>query len=231
MKNAAVAQEVDLASVLEVALLDPLAGSSEVAETCDQARALSLAGVCVASRNLPHARQRLGASGAVRLVGVIAFPFGAVPAEIRWAEAEWAAAAGADELDVMPDLAALTEGRVSAFAEDLAAICELGPPIKVILEVGRLDQQRLALAVEASIDAGVTMLKTGSGFGPTVKESDVRQLSAQARGRAGIKASGGIRDLPHALNLVLAGANRLGTSRALDLIQAQRQAALGGLGL
>ncbi|QEY33189.1 deoxyribose-phosphate aldolase [Synechococcus sp. RSCCF101] len=224
------AEEVDLASVLELALLDPLAGRAEVSEACDQARSLSLAAVCVASRNLPHARERLGASGPVRLVGVIAFPFGAVPAEVRWAEAEWAASAGADELDVMPDLAALAEGRSSAFAEDLAAICELGPPVKAILEVGRLDRALLSVAVEAAIDAGVTILKTGSGFGPPARAEDVGLLRQLARGRAGIKASGGITELDQARSLVLAGANRLGTSRAPALIEAQRQEARGGLG-
>jgi deoxyribose-phosphate aldolase len=214
---------VDLAPVLELALLDPLAGREQVLSCCDQARQLNLAGICVASRNLPVARERLGGRGPVRLVGVVAFPFGAVPSDVRWAEAEWSAAAGADELDVVPDLALLGEGRIATFAEDLAAICDLGPPVKVILEVGRLDPERLAMAVEASIDAGATMLKTGSGFGPAAAPADVRRLAQLARGRAGVKAAGGIADLAGAQALVAAGANRLGTSRAVGLVEAQRR--------
>lgn len=220
----------DLAPLIDHALLDPHQGREAVLRCCDEARHFGFAGVCVASRWLPEARERLGPSGGrgPRLVSVVGFPFGAVPAVIKRAEAEWAAAAGAEELDVVPDFGALADGDSSRFCNDLAPIVELGLPVKVILEVGRLSPAALELAVEASIDVGAAMLKTGSGFGPAATVAQVTQLRQLARGRAAVKASGGISSLEQAFELVEAGASRLGTSRGVALIQALRQGDQGG---
>jgi deoxyribose-phosphate aldolase len=196
-----------------------------VLRCCDEARHFGFAGVCLASRWLPAARERLGPSGGrgPKLVSVVGFPFGAIPADIKRAEAEWAAASGAEELDVVPDFGALADGDSRAFCNDLAPIVELGLPVKVILEVGRLEREALELAVEASIDVGATMLKTGSGFGPGATVEQVTQLRQLARGRAAVKASGGINNLEQIIALVEAGASRLGTSRGVALMQALRQ--------
>ncbi|MFM2121870.1 MAG: deoxyribose-phosphate aldolase [Cyanobacteriota bacterium] len=219
----------DLAPLIDHALLDPHQGQEAVLRCCDEARHFGFAGVCLASRWLPDARERLGPSGGrgPRLVSVVGFPFGAVPAAVKLAEAEWAAAAGAEELDVVPDFGALADGDSRSFCNDLAPIVELGLPVKVILEVGRLEPAALELAVEASIDVGAALLKTGSGFGPAATVQQVQRLRDLARGRAAIKASGGITTLEQALDLVEAGASRLGTSRGVALIQALRQGESG----
>ena len=213
----------DLAPLIDHALLDPHRGRDAVLACCDEARHFGFAGVCVASRWVATARERLPAGDAVRLVSVVGFPFGAVPAAIKRAEAEAAAAAGADELDVVPDFGALADGDSRAFCNDLAPIVELGLPVKVILELGRLGHAALELAVEASIDVGATMLKTGSGFGSGATVEQVNQLRQLARGRAAVKAAGGISSLEQAVALVEAGASRLGTSRGVALMQALRQ--------
>jgi deoxyribose-phosphate aldolase len=212
----------DLAPLIEHALLDPLRGRQAVLTCCDEARHFGFAAVCVASRWVATARERLPPGDRVRLVSVVGFPFGAIPAPIKRAEAEAAAAAGADELDVVPDFGALVDGDSSALLADLAPITELGLPVKVILESDRLDPAALTLLVEVSLDAGARFLKTGSGFGAAASAQQVRQLVALARGRAGIKASGGIASLERALELVEAGAGRLGTSRGVALMQALR---------
>ncbi|MEN9388616.1 MAG: deoxyribose-phosphate aldolase [Cyanobacteriota bacterium] len=215
----------DLAPLIDHALLDPHQGLEAVLRCCDEARHFGFAGVCLASRWLPAARERLGPSGGrgPKLVSVVGFPFGAIPAEIKRAEAEWAAATGAEELDVVPDFGALADGDSRAFCNDLAPIVELGLPVKVILELGRLGHAALELAVEASIDVGATMLKTGSGFGSGATVEQVNQLRQLARGRAAVKAAGGISSLEQAMALVEAGASRLGTSRGVALMQALRQ--------
>ena len=215
----------DLAPLIDHALLDPHQGVEAVLRCCDEARHFGFAGVCLASRWLPAARERLGPSGGrgPKLVSVVGFPFGAIPADIKRAEAEWAAASGAEELDVVPDFGALADGDSRAFCNDLAPIVELGLPVKVILELGRLGHAALELAVEASIDVGATMLKTGSGFGSGATVEQVNQLRQLARGRAAVKAAGGISSLEQAVALVEAGASRLGTSRGVALMQALRQ--------
>ncbi|KEF42882.1 MAG: deoxyribose-phosphate aldolase [Cyanobium sp. CACIAM 14] len=219
------AERPDLAPLIDHALLDPHQGVEAIHRCCDEARHFGFAGVCVASRWLGVARERLPVGGPVKLVGVVAFPFGAIPPAIKRAEAEWAAAAGADELDVVPDFGALADGDGGAVLDDLAAITDLGLPVKVILEVGRIDPEALGLLVEICIDAGARYLKTGSGFGPPVSVDQVARLVALARGRAAVKASGGIADLEQALALVAAGASRLGTSRGVALMQALRAGA------
>ena len=219
------ADRPDLAPLIDHALLDPHHGSSAVRQCCEEARHFGFAGVCVASRWVASAREQLpleGKGASPQLIAVVGFPFGAVPAAVKLAEAVAAAEAGADELDVVPDFGALADRQSTPIHDELAAICELGLPVKVILEVGRLDPDSLALLVEISIDAGARFLKSGSGFGPAVTVNHIEQLRQLARGRAAIKASGGIANLEHALALVEAGATRLGTSRGVALAQAMR---------
>jgi deoxyribose-phosphate aldolase len=211
--------------MIDHALLDPHHGSSAVRQCCEEARHFGFAGVCVASRWVATAREQLpleGKGASPQLIAVVGFPFGAVPAAVKLAEAVAAADAGADELDVVPDFGALADRQSTPIHDELAAICELGLPVKVILEVGRLDPEALALLVEISIDAGARFLKSGSGFGPAVTVDHIEQLRQLARGRAAIKASGGIANLEQALALVEAGATRLGTSRGVALAQAMR---------
>jgi deoxyribose-phosphate aldolase len=219
------ADRPDLAPLIDHALLDPHHGSSAMRQCCEEARHFGFAGVCVASRWVASAREQLpldGKGASPQLIAVVGFPFGAVPAAVKLAEAVAAAEAGADELDVVPDFGALADRQSTPIHDELAAICELGLPVKVILEVGRLDPDSLALLVEISIDAGARFLKSGSGFGPAVTVDHIEQLRQLARGRAAIKASGGIANLEQALALVEAGATRLGTSRGVALAQAMR---------
>ena len=219
------ADRPDLAPLIDHALLDPHHGSSAVRQCCEEARHFGFAGVCMASRWVATAREQLpleGKGASPQLIAVVGFPFGAVPAAVKLAEAVAAAEAGADELDVVPDFGALADRQSTPIHDELAAICELGLPVKVILEVGRLDPDALALLVEISIDAGARFLKSGSGFGPAVTVDHIEQLRQLARGRAAIKASGGIANLEQALALVEAGATRLGTSRGVALAQAMR---------
>ena len=99
---------------------------------------------------------------------------------------------------------------------------ELGLPLKLILEAAQLTADQLETLVEVGLDAGVAFLKTGSGYGDPASAQLVRRLHQLAAGRARVKASGGIRTLEQAIELVQAGAERLGTSRGVALAEAQR---------
>jgi deoxyribose-phosphate aldolase len=215
----------DLAPLIDHAQLDPHTGSEAVREACAIARHYRFAGVCLASRWIALAREALPPGDPVKLVSVVGFPFGAVPAAIKRAEAEAAAEAGADELDVVPDFGALADRDAGGVLEDLAPIVETGLPVKVIVESGRLAAEALELLVEVSLDAGVTFLKSGSGFGPPVTPAEIRRLRELARGRAAVKAAGGIATADQAIGLVEAGASRLGTSRGPALLEALRRGA------
>jgi len=210
----------DLAPLVDHAILDPHHGLEALRRCCDEASHFGFAGVCVASRWVAAARERLPRNSKVSIISVIGFPFGAVPPAVKRAEAEAAVEAGADELDVVPDFGALADGDSRALLDDLAPIVELGQPVKVILEQGRLSEQALQLLVEVSLDAGARFLKTGSGFGPPVTPDQVRRLRDLTKGRASVKAAGGIHALETALALVEAGATRLGTSHGVALLAA-----------
>ncbi|MEB3317924.1 MAG: deoxyribose-phosphate aldolase [Cyanobacteriota bacterium] len=210
----------DLAPLIDHALLDPHHGLEGLRRCCDEASHFGFAGVCVASRWVATARERLPLGNKVRVISVIGFPFGAVPPEVKRAEAEAALEAGADELDVVPDFGALADGDSRTLLNDLAPIVEMGLPVKVILEQARLSAEALQLLVEVSLDAGARFLKTGSGFGSPATPALVGRLRELSRGRAIVKAAGGIHSLDTALALVEAGAGRLGTSHGVALMAA-----------
>ena len=215
----------DLAPLIHQALLDPLLSRDRLNEGCDAARQLGLGKLCTNLSQLTAVRERLGAPGPTGLIAVIAFPFGAIPTTLKQAQAEWAAEHGAEALDVVPDLTALAEDRPNAFAEELAILINVGLPVTVILDMARLEDAQLKLAVEAAIDAGAAGLQTGNGFGPACHPDQIRQLKQLSRKRCAIKAAGGIHSLSHVSELLLAGADLLGTSSAPALLQAQRRPA------
>ena len=221
------AQELpELPPRLDQAILDPLLTRDQLQALCDSGMQEGVRAICTTPRQLPLLRDRIGTTEAgPRLVAAIGFPFGAIPAELKLAEAEWCAAHGAQELDVVPDFNALANGDSGAFAEELAALCELGLPVRAVLDMARLESEQLELAVEASIDAGAAGLQTSNGFGPACHADQILALKQLIRKRCAIKAAGGIHSLSHAGDLLLAGADLLGTSSAPALLQAQRRPA------
>ena len=211
---------------LDQAILDPLLPREQLLELCDAGRQETVRALCTTLPQLPLLRDRLGRSDeGPRLVAVIGFPFGAIPAELKRAEAEWAAEHGAQELDVVPDFQALAHHEAGRFSEELAMLCDLGLPVRVVLDMARLTEEQLSLAVEASIDAGACSLQTGNGFGPPCHPKQVQQLKALCRNRCGIKAAGGIHSLELVIELLEAGAELIGTSSAPQLVQALRRPA------
>ena len=213
----------DIPPLIHQALLNPLLPEEELFTLCDAARQLGFGGLCVSLNHLETVRRRLGGQGTVKLIATVAFPFGALPAELKQAQAEWAAAHGADALDVTPNWAALVNGHANSFAEELAAIAALDLPMTVVLDINQLNEAQLALAAEAAIDAGAASLQAGNGFGAAVSADQIRHLRQLSRGRCAIKAAGGIREPEQALDLVEAGATALGTGHGPALIKALRQ--------
>ena len=215
----------DLPPLMDQAILDPLLTQEELFTACDAGRQENVRAICTTLRLLEPVRERLGATGGPRLVAVVGFPFGTLPDELKQSEAEWAAARGAEELDVVPDFTALINQNSGAFAEEIARICELGLPVRVVLDMARLSEELISLAVDAAIDAGAAGLQTGNGFGPAASTTQVKQLLGLARGRCAVKAAGGIQTPSMAIELVEAGATLLGTSSAPQLLQALRRPA------
>ncbi|HVW25084.1 MAG TPA: deoxyribose-phosphate aldolase [Polyangiaceae bacterium] len=211
---------MDLARYIEQTLLRPEATPADVEAHCLRAADHGLFGVCVASRFVPLARRAVASRG-VRVVTVVAFPFGASPPDVKAAEARRAVADGADEVDMVMAIGDALADDFDAVEADVRAVRDAtaGRVLKVILETGYLSEARIDAAARASVRAGADFVKTSTGFGPRgASVADVERLSRAVDGRAGVKASGGIRTREAALEMIRAGATRIGTSSGVEML-------------
>ena len=204
-----------LSARIDHTLLAPGASAIDVDATCVEASAWDVAAVCVAPTRLPQVVER-SAGQRWRPCTVIGFPSGSHAAAVKEAEARLAVHSGALELDMVVNLGAVADGAWAVLTEEIGLVRRAiaGGTLKVILETAALDPGQLETVARLALDAGADFLKTSTGFHPAggaILES-VGMLAAIARGRAGVKAAGGIRDTATALAMVEAGADRLGTS-------------------
>jgi deoxyribose-phosphate aldolase len=212
-------KEIDLARFIDHALLHPTATTEQVVRICEEADRFGFATVCVYPVHVQQAVELLH-NKAPKVCTVIGFPSGATTSTVKLYEAQEAAENGATELDVVINLGWLKMGRGSEVNRELAEIVEAtGLAVKAILEMSLLTEPEKQLAVEVCLDAGVAFLKTSTGWQGGATIADVRLLKELTHDRVGIKAAGGIRTPQQAIELILAGATRLGTSRGPDLVR------------
>ena len=215
--------DFDLRDFIEHTLLNPFATTQELEQLCEEAKHYQFPAICVAGCFVRPAVELLYNQKS-EVHTVIGFPTGVTTSATKLFEAREAVENGADGLDVVINLGWLRARDLDPLHKELAEICELTQkPVKAILEMAQLTEEEKLLAVEICLDAGVAFLKTSTGWmgGATVK--DVRLLRQLAGDRIGIKASGGIKDYTQAVELIQAGATRLGTSRGVQLIKMQDQ--------
>ncbi|MGH7998357.1 MAG: deoxyribose-phosphate aldolase [Brasilonema sp.] len=209
---------IDIAPFIDHSLLIPTVTSKEVEQWCEEADRFHFAAVCVYPTHVKLAAELLHGKKP-KVCTVIGFPTGATTSATKLYEAQEAVENGATELDVVINLGWLKAGKTDNVHQEIAEICEqTGKTVKVILETNLLTDAEKRLAAEICMDAGAAFLKTSTGWNGGVTVEDVRLLKEVARDRVGIKASGGIRSIDQALDLILAGATRLGTSRSIDLL-------------
>jgi deoxyribose-phosphate aldolase len=213
---------IDLAPLIDHALLGPTATPEQIAHCCGEADQFGFAAVCIPPAFVPQSVELLHGK-APRVCTVIGFPHGNQTSAVKLYEAQEAADQGAQELDVVINLGWLKAGLAEQVHRELAQIREsTGLVMKVILELGLLTPKEKQLAAEIAMDAGADFLKTSTGLYGGATLEDVSLLKQLSRDRLGVKASGGIRTLEQAVQLVAAGATRLGTSRGVELLQQQR---------
>ncbi len=210
---------INLADYIEHTLLKPSAMLEEVQQFCRDAVKYNFPTVCIYPCAVKQATELLH-NHKVQVCTVIGFPTGANSSAVKLYEAQEAVENGATELDVVINLGWLKSGQAEKIYQEIAPICDVtGKTVKAILETTVLTQEEKALAAEVCLDAGVSYLKTSTGWFGGATVEDVRLLKELSRGRVGIKASGGIRTLEQAFALIEAGATRLGTSRGVDLMR------------
>jgi deoxyribose-phosphate aldolase len=210
--------DIDIAPFIDHTLLIPTATSEQVVQLCEQADRFRFAAVCVYPIYVRLAVEELHGKKP-KICTVIGFPTGATTSAVKLYEAQEAAENGAEELDVVINLGLLKEGKTDAAHREIAEICEqTGLLVKVIIESTLLTDVEKKIAAEISMDAGAAFVKTSTGWNGGATLADVALLKEVIRERIGIKASGGISTHEQAVDLIVAGATRLGTSRGIELL-------------
>ncbi len=216
----------DLAQTIDHTLLSPTATRADIQSLCLEARTHGFFSVCLPPRWVALAADLL-VDCPVKIATVIDFPLGFETTRVKTQQAKAAIFEGADEIEVVADLAAIIEQDTRLLVQQfqsLLRVCRhMRPPVtlKVIIETAALTHDQKALICAVAQQVGVDFLTTSSGFhdagGATVE--DVHFIRTQAPS-CQVKASGDLRTLDQALEWVEAGATRLGTSASVAIINA-----------
>jgi deoxyribose-phosphate aldolase len=213
---------MDFASYIDHTLLRPDATRTQIRKLCDEARTHNFASVCINPFYVPQATKELKGSR-VKVCTVVGFPLGCTPTGTKVAETKWALEHGAQEIDMVMNIAAAKNGEWDVVEKDIQMLAEVchksGAILKVILETCLLNEEEKIKACQVSWAAGADFVKTSTGFstsGATIE--DVLLMRKVVGENLGVKASGGVRDAATAEAMIKAGATRLGTSSGVQLV-------------
>jgi deoxyribose-phosphate aldolase len=214
---------VDVLRTIEHTALKAETTPGDVEGLCEEAARYGFHGVCVNPIHVARARQRLQGTS-VRVVTVIGFPLGAGSAASDQRECERVIELGAHELDWVIPIGLALSGDIDEVVRRAQAVRDAsrGVTLKIIFECGHFEANTLRGLAERVMAVEPEFLKTATGFGPRgASVEDVRTLAAVA-GRAGVKASAGIRSLADVTRMIDAGATRIGTSSGVAIAEAVR---------
>lgn len=208
------------AKAIDHTILSFNATEGDVLRICEEAKRYGFAAVCVNPVWVKTAAEFREKNGACfKIATVIDFPLGASTAEARVAEAGKAAADGADELDLVIGIGLLKSGKLCETYESMRAVAGVKCFLKVILEASALTDSEKVDAALLAFFAGAKMLKTSTGVNGKAAVDDVRLLRTVAGKSLGVKAAGGIRDKETLLAMMRAGADRIGCSSSVSIME------------
>jgi len=219
-----VAQGSGIATLIDHTMLRPEGTRADIVKLCGEARQYGFATVCINPYWVPLAASELAGS-AVKVCTVVGFPLGATSTEAKVAEAAAALRAGAREIDMVMNVGALRSGDFDTVKLDIQAVAgvchDAGAIVKVILETALLDEAQKTTACGLAQAAGADFVKTSTGFGPAgATVQDVELMRRAVGPRMGVKAAGGVRTLEDFRAMVAAGANRVGASASVKIVEA-----------
>jgi deoxyribose-phosphate aldolase len=218
-----------MARFIDHTLLKAESDRHAVKKLCEEARKHRFFSVCVNAGNVRLAASHLQGTN-VAVCAVVGFPLGAGTPGAKAYEAREAVRCGATEIDMVLNIGALRSGEYSLVTEDIRKVVAAVPDkvVKVILETGMLDQTQKTIACALSKVAGATFVKTSTGFGPggaTVE--DIVLMRSIVGPEMGVKASGGVRNYETAVQMLKAGANRLGASSSVSIVTGAKGSSSG----
>ena len=199
------------------------ATTEQVKKICDEAKEYGFASVCVNQYYTKYVAKQL-ADTDVLVCTVVGFPLGQSDTRVKAYETKCAIEDGAQEIDMVLNVAALKDKKYDFVENDiktLKEVCGKDVVLKVILETCLLTDEEIVKASELSKAAGADFVKTSTGFSTAgAKAKDVALLRKTVGEEMGVKASGGIHTAKEAQEMIDAGASRLGTSATLAIIGA-----------
>jgi len=214
----------DIAKYIDHTLLRPDATFEQISTLCQEAADFGFASVCVNPCYVRHCAGLLRGASA-KVCTVVGFPLGANTSETKALEARRAIREGAREIDMVINVGALKSGKDDLVYRDIRAVVEAcmdgGAICKVILETALLTDEEKTRACQAARRARADFVKTSTGFGPGgATAEDVALMNREVSGaKMGVKASGGIRSLEDAQQMIRAGATRIGASAGVRIVK------------
>lgn len=211
----------NLARYIEHTNLSPTLADKNIDQLVEEAKQYNFLGVCVPPFWVKRAQREIG-SEKILLVTVAGFPLGYSMTETKLDEIQRAIDNGADEIDVVMNLSSFKTGipwtkieiaKCSKLAHDYQKV------LKVIIETAYLSDEEIIEASKLCANAGADFVKTSTGFAPDgAKVEHVKLMRNSVPPHVGIKTSGGIKTKKQAIELIEAGADRLGTSSGISLV-------------
>ncbi|MEM3458290.1 MAG: deoxyribose-phosphate aldolase [Candidatus Bathyarchaeia archaeon] len=214
----------ELAKMIDSTNVKATATKSEIEKLCKEAAEYGFRCAVVNPFYVKLAASILKGSN-VKVCSTVGFPVGVSLPEIKALEAVKAVEDGAEELDMVINLGAMKSGDYEAVKRDIAAVMDIkrlskGIIVKVIIETTFLSRDEKIIACKLAKEAGADFVKTSTGlFGKGATAEDVRLMRQTVGKDMGVKAAGGIRTYADAIAMIKAGANRIGTSTAVQIIQ------------
>lgn len=212
---------MNVAKMIDHTLLKADATNDQVTKLCQEAKEYTFASVCVNPTWVKYAAEQLAGSE-VKVCTVIGFPLGATTPETKAFETTNAIENGAGEVDMVINIGALKDGNYELVEADIRAVVEAAKGkalTKVIIETCLLTDEEKVKACELSVKAGADYVKTSTGFstgGATV--ADIELMRKTVGPEIGVKASGGVRSVEDAENMIKAGATRIGASSGVAIV-------------
>lgn len=213
-----------LAGYIDSTLLKAGAKQKDIEVLCRQSIRYGFKSVCVNPCWVEFCSKALKNSS-VRVCTVVGFPLGASTIKTKVFETEEAVKNGADELDAVINIGKTKSGEYGYILKELNELRKAasGRVLKVILETSLLSRNEIVKLCRLAKKCGADFVKTSTGYGPSgAKASDVRLMSKTAGTSMGVKAAGGIKTFSGALEMINAGADRIGTSSAVEIVQGKK---------
>ncbi len=218
----------DLAGFIDHTLLKPEATRQDIEQLCQDAKTYEFASVCINPTYVKLAADLLKGTQ-VKVCTVVGFPLGTHTPQIKALETRQAIREGAKEIDMVINIGALKSGDLDLLYRDIRSVVEAcldgGALCKVIIETALLTDEEKIIACETAMKARADYVKTSTGFASGGATShDVALMASVVRGSGmGVKASGGIRSYEDALEMIKAGATRIGASASVQIVKGGAQ--------